>query len=57
MWVVIFFFFGGGVGGVQFTLKIDRTFLSTLNMGMSHRQGREFFCLFGVGGWGLRLTL
>ena len=30
-------------------LKIHRTFLSTLNIGMSHRQGSEFFCLFGVG--------
>ena len=42
---------GGGGGGSS---KIHRTFLSTLNMGMSHRQVVScfFFCLFGVRGGG-----
>ena len=48
MWVVIFFFAGGG--GERFTLKIHRTFLSTLNMGMSHRQRSEFFLFVWGGG-------
>ena len=46
------FFFGRGGGGGCGLLKIHRTFLSTLSIGMSHRQGSEFFCLFGVGGGG-----
>ena len=49
MWVVILFFGGGGGGGCGSLLKIHRTFLPTLNIGMSHRQGSEFFCLFGLG--------
>ena len=40
---------GGGCGSL---LKIHRTFLSPLNIGMSNRQGSEFFCLFGLGGGG-----
>ena len=60
----VFFFGGGGWRGGSL-LKIHRTFLFTLNIGLSHRQGSElffvffvvvffffFFFLFGLGRWG-----
>ena len=60
MYGVVIFLWGYGGGGCG-SPKIQRKFLSTLNMGMSHRKGSELFVFVwgagGGGGRGGRLTL